>query len=248
MKTTDDKLLEKMETLSKKKSVDINSIKQKVLILSTPRCGSSMFNDVLNNTEKLGTCAEWFNPRYLAAYGKMTGNSNVQFNKYLTFIMEKTVGDTGVFVVNAHIEQILFFAQKKVNLLNIKFDSIIYLYRKDKLSQAVSLAKARLTDSWSSDIKGNTEKLSKMCNADIVTALKHIVDSEKSYQDSLAKFTDKEYAYEDFCKLEATSIYNELFEQLSVDFSGGIKTNRKKQRDSFSKKAIVNFKKYILGN
>jgi len=113
MKTTDDKLLQKMVALSKRKSTDINTIKKKVLILSIPRSGSSMFCDVLNNTKQLGSCAEWFNSRYIAAYGKVTGNVNVKFNDYLNFILEKTIGDTGGGVVNAHIEQMIFFSQKK---------------------------------------------------------------------------------------------------------------------------------------
>lgn len=247
MKSTDDKLLELMVNLSNRSSADLKTISSKVLILSTPRCGSTMFCDVLNNTKKLGECAEWFNSRYIAAYGKMMGNLNVNFNDYLNFILEKTIADTGVFVVNAHIEQVVYFAQKKVNLLNLKFDHIIYLYRKDKISQAVSLAKSRLTDSWTSDVAAAPEALDKMNNAVIVGSLKHIVDSDKNYQDSLAKYTNAEFAYEDFCKLEDTPIYSELFEKLNIEYLDVFNTSMQKQRNLSSKDFLSDFKKYLLG-
>jgi len=247
METTNDLLLEVMLGLSIKESIDVKKIRKKVLILSTPRSGSSMFCDVLANTEQVGECAEWFNNRYIAAYGKMMGSSNVQFNDYLTFIMEKTVGNTGIFAVNAHIEQMVFFAEKKINLLNLNFDVIVYISRNNKLAQAISLAKSRLTDSWSSDTKEDESKLEKLSNSLIVNSLKHIVDSESLYQEKLAQYTHAEFVYEDFSNLDKTTAYKELFDKIGVEYKGVLKTNMKRQSNSFSKNTLTSFENYILG-
>ena len=247
MKNTDDLLLDMMTALSKKESVDLNTIKKKVLILSTPRSGSTIFCDVLMNTKKIGDCREWFNMRYLAAYGKLVANENVNINEYLQFIMAKTIGDTGVFSVNAHIEHVMFFAQRKTNMLDIGFDQIIYLSRDNKLAQAVSLAKSNLTDSWGSDIQGNQENLSKMNNAEIVSSLKHIIDSDNYYQQHLAKFTQAEYSYEDFSTLTTTTIFSDIIKQWGIEYDGTFSSLMQKQRDKTSTKLVDDFRDYLLG-
>jgi len=86
-----------------------------------------------------------------------------------------------------------------------------------------------------------------MNNSVIVGALKHIVDSEKAYQDGLSKHTNTELAYEDFCKLEDTTIYNDFFEKLNIDYSGQFNTTMEKQRDLSLKDFLSDFKKYLLG-
>ncbi len=248
MQTTNDLLLSLMKSLNKKVSVDVKTIKKKVLILSTPRSGSSMFCDVLNNTGLLGECAEWFNSRYIAAYGKMKGNAEVQFNEYLTFVMEKTIRNTGVFVVNAHIEHLLFFAKNKnFNLLDLNFDTVIYLSRNNKLAQAVSLAKASHTDSWSSDVHFDKEKLQEITSPMIVNSLHHIVNSDNVYQNKLSKLTNAEFAYEDFVRLETADSYRKLFTMLDMKCPDNLQTNMTKQSDDFSKKALLSVKNYLLG-
>ena len=246
MKTTDDLLLEKMIELSKNESCNINTIKKKVLILSTPRSGSSMFCDVLSNTKQLGECAEWFNSRYIAAYGKMIGSPNVQFNDYLTFIMEKTVNNTGVFTVNAHIEHMYFFASKKINLLNLNFDVIVYLSRKNKLKQAVSLAKSQVTDSWSSDVEEDKANLDLIKNSHIVNSLKHIVDSEEGYKEKLSQFTNKEFYYEDFSNVGKTTAFDELFKMIDIPYKGAYAANTVRQSDGLSNNLYTAFESYLL--
>jgi LPS sulfotransferase NodH len=248
MKNTDDLLLDMMTALSKKESVDLNTITKKVLILSTPRSGSTIFCDVLMNTQKIGDCREWFNMRYLAAYGKLVANENVNINEYLQFIMAKTIGNTGIFAVNAHIEDVMFFAQRNTNMLDIGFDHIIYLSRDNKLAQAVSLAKSNLIDSWGSDIQGKPENLSKMNNAEIVNSLKHIIDSDTYYLQHLAKLTQAEYSYEDFSKLTTTTIFNDVLKQCGVEYNGSFSSLMQKQRDETSTKLMDDFRDYLLSN
>ncbi|MBU2891929.1 hypothetical protein KO495_01170 [Colwellia sp. D2M02] len=248
MLATDDVLLNLMVKLSKNDSVATSTIKNKVLILSTPRSGSSLFCDVLNNTAQIGECAEWFNERYINAYGRMTNTSNVKFDEYLNFILEKTVGNTGVFAVNAHIEHMFFLLNKNINLLKLGFTAVVYVSRKDKVAQAVSLEKSKLTDSWSSDVKPDTDKLAELNNAGIAQSLQYIIESDTAYQEKLADFTHAEFYYEDFCQLVTPNDYKKLFELLDIDYQGEFKTTMKKQRDGFSKETITSFKQYLLGS
>lgn len=248
MLTTDEVLLELMIRLNQNESFPVNKIKKKVLILSTPRSGSSMFCDVLANTSQIGECAEWFNERYIAAYGKMKNTSNVNFDEYLNFILEKTVGDSGVFAVNAHIEHMFFFLNKNFNLLTLGFTVVAYVSRKNKISQAVSLEKSNLTDSWSSEVEADADKLSKINNLGIVQSLQHIVEWEQAYKEKLSHFVHAEFYYEDFCRLNDTNAFKKIFKLLDIDYQGKFETNMKKQRDYSSKEAIASFSKYLLGS
>ncbi|WP_286233225.1 Stf0 family sulfotransferase [Thalassotalea sediminis] len=248
MNNTDNILLDLMKNLETRPSVDLNSIKKKVLVLSTPRSGSSLFCDVLTNTGMLGECREWFNNRYLAAYGKLTGNPQVQFNEYLQFIMEKTVGNTGVFAVNAHIEHMMFFAQRKVSLLDLGFDVVVFVKRKNKLAQAVSLAKSNITDSWSSETDNTEFDLEKVTPSIIVNSLKHIVDSEAHYEEFLSRFVKVAFDYEDFCQLNNTTAYSQVLSLLELNYEGRFETTLKKQSNNSSKQIIEQFNNYLAGN
>jgi hypothetical protein len=46
---------------------------KKNALISTPRCGSSFFSNIIKNTGHCGYPAEWINPRKVSVYGKIFG-------------------------------------------------------------------------------------------------------------------------------------------------------------------------------
>ena len=68
--TTEERLIDIFSDIDKHPDFPIKEITKKVAIVSTPRCGSSMFCDVLRNTDRVGDPKEWINKRYLSAYSK----------------------------------------------------------------------------------------------------------------------------------------------------------------------------------
>jgi LPS sulfotransferase NodH len=238
-----------MINLKKKKSIPLKKSDKKVLILSTPRSGSTFFCDVLNNSGEIGECAEWFNMRYMAAYAKMNKSTNLDFQEYYNFISEKTIGDTGIFAVNMHIEQYITMLNNKFDVLSLNFDLVVYLYRKDKLSQAVSLSIAQITDQWSSSTLAAQDIKGKLNVNHITKALTHLVESEKIYAENLKKSTSMECCYEEFTDLNNTIHFSTLFEHLKINPTNFIaKNNSKKQSNNYSQEIRNKYLKYLTGD
>ncbi|WDE13308.1 Stf0 family sulfotransferase [Thalassomonas haliotis] len=247
MKTTDEQLLELMRELDSRDTMPLDKVNKKLLVLSTPRSGSSMFCDVLSKTALIGDCREWFNFRYLEAYIKMTESQQVNFYGYIDYVIGKTTANSGIFAVNAHIDQYITLLKNKVNMFDFGFDHIVYLRRKDIFAQTVSLAKADLLDAWSA---GSAKKeLSKqLTNNTLLPYFSKLRSNERYYQQKLAAKVHAEYEYEDFCRLDKTSAYSQVLAALGFDdFSGSFHTGMKKQADADSEKIIADFRKYISG-
>ncbi|WDE03913.1 hypothetical protein SG34_021445 [Thalassomonas viridans] len=247
MKTTDEQLLELMQELDKRDTLPLDSVNKKLLVLSTPRSGSSMFCDVLSQTGLIGDCREWFNFRYLEAYIKTTGSQQVNFYEYIDYVIGKTTAGTGIFAVNVHIDQYTTLLKNKVNILDLGFDHIVYLRRKDIYAQTVSLAKADLLDAWSAGTpkKALGEQLS---NSTLLPYFSQLRGYERYYQQKLAGKVQAEYEYEDFSRLDQPSAYLQVLAALGFDgFSGSFHTGMKKQADADSAKIIADFRKYISG-
>ena len=247
MKTTDELLLDIMSDLNGRKSSDTSVVNKKLLILSTPRSGSSLFCDVLTRTSEIGECKEWFNPRYIQAYAKLFNLSQVDFNEYTQFITKKTIGPSGVFAVNMHIEQILQLKQSNINPLDLGFDLIVYVSRRNKIKQAISLARASLTDQWSTGTAGR-EAPAEIPNSLIAQSLHHILESEQIYSTDLKQLVHEEFEYEDFQNLDTNSCYDTVLGLLGKSWSGTAKTTLERQADESSSNAVTRFMNHITGS
>jgi len=243
-KTTDEILFDLMRELSLRKGV--GGHQYKVLILSTPRSGSSMFCDILTNTQKFGEPREWFNMRYINAYARVNNITKIEFPKYVDFIFKKTSSKNGVFSVNLHIEQYIHLKNINFDLLSLGFDKVYYLSRNNKLAQAVSLAKAQLTDQWSSDTKAKSSAEPVISKTNIARALVHIIESDEFYQDNLAKVTKTTFSYEDFSQGDTHTAQRAMFDDLGLP-SAGVKfsTQVKKQRNVKSDTKLNEFIDYL---
>lgn len=219
-------------------------VEQKLLILCTPRCGSTLFADALSNTGKIGMCEEWFNYEYFGAYSKVR-KCDFSLKEYLDWIATKTIGNTGVFSLKLHIGQIVTAAKDfEINFFDFGFDSVVYLYRKDKIAQAVSLAKAMKSDQFrynedAKEIEGLT------CH-EIAYTLGIIIEQDEYFKDNYDGIPH--YAYEDFVDLNTPHCsYNKILDDLGKAPVNELEVTLKKQRDAYSKEMINKFKNYISG-
>jgi len=206
-KTTEEILKDIFQTL--KSSPPKEMPRFKVAIISTPRCGSSLFCDVLANTGEFGWPLEWFNTRYMQAYGQVLGLKQVDFNNYLNWVMARSSTANGVFSVNFHVEQYQLLHSKGLDVMKLGFDRVYYLQRRDKLAQAYSLHRAQVTDQWSSNTQAKPGfKESQVQNSHIIKALFQLAQSDELYEKDLARYIHRAFDYEDFSRLMETSAFD----------------------------------------
>lgn len=222
--------------------------RKSLLILGTPRCGSTLFAQALNGSFRLGMCDEWLNYDYFRAYCKVTG-LKFELEEYLEFVKRKTTGDNGVFCLKWHVHQLVAMNKDfKFGIESMFFNHIIYLYRRDKIEQAVSYCKAITSNQYRSYEPEEKKPLTTLQG--IAASLEHITRHDQWAREYLLQYTDAEYAYEDFQTLgcHAHKSYNEVLVALGASpcdhFSAG---ELKKQANQQSKEAISNFKNYLRG-
>lgn len=245
--TTDERVFAAVSTLIEREPVAIPKDLKKLLIISTPRSGSKMFCDVLNRTQRIGDCREWFNPRHIAAFARITKSDQVNFHTYAEFLVERTILDTKVFAINMHVEHYSNLVKNKIDPFSIGFDQCVYLNRKNKLAQAVSLAKAWGTDQWSTQSVARSPDV-KPDNIRIAQALQHLISSDETYINALKPKVDQEYNYEEFKNIDDPSPFKKVLESLGVDTSDlHFSTERQQQRDESSNRYAIQFLNYIQG-
>ncbi len=221
-------------------------VKRKIAILSTPRSGSKHFCLALANSGRFGLAMEWLGKPWMDAYSRLVGSAQTDLGGYLLFLMAKTTSPNGIFALNIHIDQYTALLKHDFDVLQLNFDKIYYLYREDRLSQALSLAKARASDCWSSLERGQHEiDSSAISNSAIATALQDLFRQEEYYQANLARHTDRAFRYEDFTDGDAA--FRQVFSDNDIQhhdidaFSSGLTIQRK----STDSNRLSDFKKYL---
>lgn len=180
-----------------------------LMILSTPRSGSTLLCNVLNQTGKLGWCEEWFNNQYIQAYLQVMGLKTVTLAEYLTFVARKSVGDTGVWAIHAHIPQLDYAKQHGVDYRRMLIDRTVWVKRYDTAAQCVSFAVAKNSERWRSD-EAVKEDAKPVSLADYFDALKNITLMQLNYEDNYAKPSDYTAAYETFSEPGHTLLFNTI--------------------------------------
>jgi LPS sulfotransferase NodH len=233
-----------------------------LLILCTPRCGSTLFSEALNSCGRLGICEEWFNYDYFNAYAKLFGG-NFNLTAYLEFVQRKSLRDTGVFCLKLHIGQLIQMNKDyALGIESMDFDHIVYLNRRDKIAQAVSLCKASSSDQYRSYEKA--ANVARTTRHAIASCLENIVKFDCFARKYLWKYVNAEYDYEDFRYLttaqhHADTSYTKVLQALGRDNTVGPRARKsweyycfavdrlKKQGNRSSMIAIDDFKAYLRG-
>lgn len=205
-----------MQRLAEEPSTPLDSIVNGLMVISTPRSGSTMFCDTLSQTGKIGLCEEWFHYDYIRAYLQLMGKTDINMPEYLRFVSSKTVKDTGVFAIHAHVNQLMLIDEVfGVRLSDMTFTHVCYVYRSDLLAQAVSLALSQVTGKWRHDeLPTSAEKPSMQ---DCEAARKDLIACFQAYRDVYKRQVNAEYNYEEFTLPGHVRSFNEVLTALGKE-------------------------------
>lgn len=230
---------------------DTVPIKKTLLIWCTPRCGSTLFTEALNNSGRLGFCEEWFNNLYFKAWAEVMG-CNFDLMRYWDFIKRKSTRGTGVFTVKWHVGQFIAMHEDfDLSESTLVFDHVIYLYRRDKIAQAVSFCRACSSDQFRSYEPTKSEPAT--TPKGIIKALEVIIRNDQFIQECLMHIVDKMYAYEDFQQLDTPTTrahcsYNDTLYALGKEHYRNFHiTGLEIQRDHKSEQVTKAFRNFLTG-
>jgi len=231
---------------------DTRGLEQALLILSTPRCGSTLFCEALNNSHQLGVADEWLNYEYFVTWTLVLDLDHFDLQEYINWVARKTLRNTGVLVLHGHVGQVVAMGNDfDFGLQSLDFKRIVYLSRRDKIAQAVSLAKAASTNQFRSyEDATNIADLSLPAIAD---ALKNVAGFDMFARTHLRQHIDFEWAYEDFKHIgNGIVLPHKCYEIILKEFGGLPQLTYspgalKKQGDDTNERAASRFLKYITG-
>jgi LPS sulfotransferase NodH/SAM-dependent methyltransferase len=125
------------------------AMRKAYIVASSPRCGGTHFCWRLWQTGRLGVPIEYFNPAVCGEMSRRLGCASPA--DYVAALIARRTSKNGVFALKSHFYHFEAFAAEYPGLLEALAPvSFIYISRSDKLAQAVSLAKALLTERWTS--------------------------------------------------------------------------------------------------
>ncbi|MEL7344719.1 MAG: Stf0 family sulfotransferase [Pseudomonadota bacterium] len=198
------------------------------LIASAQRTGSGLLCELLRQSAKVGRVGEFLNPPQLNKQIAETGHG-----------MRDVVLNRIAEASNGYARAVKLHYPAFRNLLdefsvNELFpDKVVLVSRRDRLAQAISLAKARATGSFSSDAMSDV--VPRYDYLRISTALKQIRDQDAQWRTlcSVMKVRPFEVVYEDLVSDPAGSVTSVL-EYLGIELDRLpeiAKARRKVQRD-----------------
>lgn len=251
MATTQQLLENTFLTLAKIEPIEATnpSSIDKIAIISTPRCGSTYFCEVLRRTEMFGWPAEWFNMRYLQAYKDVLGLHEVNFSEYFQWVLMRTTTGNQIFSANFHVEQYQVLRHQGLDLLKLGFKHTVYLHRRDKLAQAYSLRRAQLTDQWSVDSTPIRQvDDTHLKRSEIIGAVYEIAKQEDFFEQELRPYTDQVYAYEDFTGELGNEVFEDFLRRTNISIGPNalqLDTPVRVQRADYSSAPLENVRGYL---
>src|SRR5689334_14677865 len=131
-------------------------VRTRYAILSSQRSGSTLLARMLFETQRAGDPLEYFNLRLLALARSQTGNQSLTPLEFMRMMTLRRTSPNGIFGMKIHYEQMLrAFQSNTPNEKMTEFlrdhQHLFWIRRRDRLRQAISLARAIHTNSWSSE-------------------------------------------------------------------------------------------------
>ncbi len=143
------------------------------LICFTNRSGSTLLSNTLARTGLMGTPGEMFNPEPLTSARQKFGLNS--FEDYLNFKIE-TSSKNRVFGAKVGTHHLAYLAQQGYLTTHVNKPKFIYVTRKNKVMQAISLYLAWETGAWTSKAPAietmpvyNAKKIAQQLNSIIST-------------------------------------------------------------------------------
>ncbi len=128
-------------------------LRKSYIIASSPRSGSTFLSRSLALTGLMGAPSEVLNPGYDLRFLKNRFRATSPAD-YIAKVVAHRTSRNGVFGMKVHFQNFEVFLAEYPPLLDVLAPvTFIYLTREDKVAQGVSMARALLTDQWSSRVK-----------------------------------------------------------------------------------------------
>jgi trehalose 2-sulfotransferase len=125
-------------------------MQQSYIVASSPRSGSTYFCRLLGQSGLLGTPSEVLNPGFDLKGFKNRFKASSPAD-YIAELIARRTAKSGVFGLKAHFENFEGFLKEYPALLDVLSPvTYIYINRRDRVAQAVSMARALQTNQWSS--------------------------------------------------------------------------------------------------
>jgi trehalose 2-sulfotransferase len=125
-------------------------MRQSYIVASSPRSGSTYFCRLLGQSGLLGTPSEVLNPGFDLKGFKNRFKASSPAD-YVAELITRRTAKSGVFGLKAHFENFEGFLKEYPALLEVLSPvTYIYINRRDRVAQAVSMARALQTNQWSS--------------------------------------------------------------------------------------------------
>lgn len=229
-------------------------VQKKVCLLFMSRVGSTFLCDKLNRTGAAGTIREHMNIYHIKRHCEEHGVKGI--DEYLEHIVQTTKTPNGVYAFKAQLDALVPLIQVGEFPDHVKEWEWITIHRKDRVAQAVSLARAKLTGRWHQKVgsdqpetKGPPEIL-----------FRHVM---KNYENILAKEGANELFfrqnnlhplrlyYEDF-QVNQYNALRKIFVHLGIEMPAGLEQIAAvdqfvHMRDTYSEDVAAEFREKFLG-
>jgi len=162
-----------------------HEVKKELVILFTPRSGSTWLTGLLKKTQKLGHPAEWFNFRLVNEHCAGIKYYPESLGDYVSAIRSQRASDNGVFSVEISEEHLVHLQAE--GELNDLFPAARYcfLYREGVVAQAISLYLAVQSGFFNSSQSANRKHQPDYDAQKILYWVKNVVDQENLLLDYL---------------------------------------------------------------
>lgn len=213
-----------------------------VMIASTPRCGSTYLGHTLMQTGQCGVPMEYLHPGSARYWCSRFGTAQIE-KLFPKFVHHRT-GTNGTFSFKAHWSQ---FAPHKDHIdeltQGVGIDRIIWISRRDLVSQAISWVIAEQTGVW---ISGAPRTGEPVYSYDaIVEAAEESRNGNLAWHEYLSSLPESSsitVAYEDFVSDPAVRQAVSLFLDLSVDLATTSGSRTKRQSNEVNLDWSLKFK------
>jgi LPS sulfotransferase NodH/SAM-dependent methyltransferase len=213
------------------------------IIASLPRSGSQFLASELWKTGLLGAPCEYLFPAY-DMRPMMNRLKSVSPADYIAKLLACRTSRNGVFGMNVHIQHFNAFLRAYPVLPEVLAPlTFIHTTRRNKVAQAVSMAKAYQTSAWTSQMKSNLS--SKYDRKLIETCLEDVAQQERDWEVWFASnnVTPFRVVYEDLAA-DRAGMVRSIIELLGVQDDEPEKIELppvEKQSDSTNKEWIARF-------
>ncbi len=150
------------------------------ILASTPRSGSTLISHVWQQTGVLGQIDEFINSPSRPIWER-------DHKAYLESLLAEKTSANGVFGIKMHFQQFMLLFMSRL-YEKLGKPSFVYLERRDKLAQAISLVKAFQQDWWNTIESDRARAQATYDFDEILKALDLVFDQHRGWQQFFATF------------------------------------------------------------